>query len=105
MKTSNLVKLLVSVEAKQPETFSFDPPREVAGYYQTFGVTACDDAQMLLLIQDYLTQDLGSTFINVSERWVPDFDGADADIREDVGDLESVGLWYWSGRAWFSPDE
>ena len=100
-----MVKVLVSVEAKPPETFSFDPPREVAGYYQTFGVTARDDAQMLLLIQDYLTQDLGSTLINISERWAPNFDGGDADIREDVGDLENVGLWYSSGRAWFSPEE
>ncbi|MEW5980561.1 MAG: hypothetical protein AB1898_32660 [Acidobacteriota bacterium] len=100
-----MLTFFVSVEAKPGEPVHFDPPRQVEGYYQTFGVTAEDEAQLLWIIEDYIKGDLGSTFVGVSERWLPDLDGADSDVKDLIGDVQKVGIWYKSGRAWFGPDE
>lgn len=37
-----------------------------------------------LLVQNHLQADLGSPLIEISERWKPDFDDEDADMREEV---------------------
>lgn len=97
--------LFVSVEGKPGNKITFDPSHPVEGYYQTLGVTAQSEAELRTLIQDYLSSDLGSTLVTVSDYWVPDFEGKDADIKDEIGDLNNIGIWYSSGRAWFGPDD
>ena len=60
---------------------------------------------MRSLVQDYLSFDQGSVLVEISERWAPDFDGSDEDMRDEVGDLTKVGLWYVSGKARFGPKQ
>ena len=99
--------LFVSVEAKPGDQLAFDPGDEedFKGYFQTFGVTARNEKELLEIIKGYLDADLGSTLVEISERWEPEFEGVDADLRGDVGDLDRVGIWYRSGRAWYGPEE
>ena len=99
-----MLTLLVSVEGKPGKGVVVDPSHQVEGYYQTLGVTAQSEEELQTLIQDFLTSDLGSTLVEISERWSPDFDGPDADLRDEVSDLDKVGIWYSSGRAWFGPE-
>lgn len=99
-----MLTLLVSVEAKPGKNVVVDPDHELEGYYQTLGVTARSEEELRMLVQEFLTSDLGSALVEISERWSPDFDGSDADLRDEVADLNEVGIWYSSGRAWFSRD-
>ena len=99
-----MIVFLVSVEAT-PGNVRFESDVEVAGYYQTLGVTANDEAEFKSLIQQYLGADMQSELVGIDEKWVPDFEGGDADKRDRIGDIAKVGIWYSSGRAWFGPEE
>ena len=90
---SALLTFFVAVEAKPRADFRFESPEPVEGYYQTFGVTARNERELHGLIQDYLAADIGSMLVGISERWIPDFDGVDRDIEDEVGDLTEVGIW------------
>jgi hypothetical protein len=98
-----MLRLFVAVEAKPGNEDLTFPGAE--GYYQTFGVTAHDESEIPVLLQDYPHKDLASTLVAISDRWPPDFEGADADLRDVVGDTSSRGIWYSSGRAWFGPED
>jgi hypothetical protein len=99
-----MLTLFVAVEAKPGRNVVFEDA-EVEGYYQRLGVTARSEDELRRLIQNHLDADLGSSLIEISERWMPDFAGADSEVREEVGDLNKVGIWYSSGKAWFGPEE
>ena len=99
-----MIVLFVSVEATSGNG-RFESDVDVAGYYQTLGVTANDEGEFKSLIQQYLGADMQSELVGIDEKWVPDFEGSDADIRDQIGDTAKVGIWYSSGRAWFWPEE
>jgi hypothetical protein len=99
-----MLTLFISVEGKPGKDVVVDPDQPVDGYYQTLGVTARSEEELRTIVQQFLTSDLGSTLVEISERWSPDFYGSDADLKDEVGDLDKVGVWYSSGRAWFGPE-
>ncbi|MGE5570779.1 MAG: hypothetical protein ACM3S5_17210 [Rhodospirillales bacterium] len=99
-----MLTLFLAVEAKPGENVVFEGAA-VEGYYQTFGVTARNEDQLRSLVEEYLKSDLEDTLIEISERWEPDFSGGYANVRDEVGDISKVGIWYRSGRAWFGPDD
>jgi hypothetical protein len=100
-----MLTLFVSVEARPRKLTNGGSDQEVAGYFQTFGVTAIDERELLRLIEQYLAADLESELVAVSEKWLPDLDGNDRDIASQIGQMNSIGIWWSSGRAWFGPDE
>ena len=101
-----MLTFLLAVEAKPGNKLLWDPDDPpVAGYFQTLGVTAADETELLSFIVEHLRNDLESELIAVSERWEPDFDGADHDIRELIEDTTKPGVWYFSGRAFYAADE
>ncbi|MBE0656385.1 MAG: hypothetical protein IH602_01780 [Bryobacteraceae bacterium] len=99
-----MITLFLAVEAKPDSEIVFEGA-DVVGYYQTLGVTARDEDGLINLVQSHLKSDLGSTLLEIAERWEPDFDGTDSDVRDLVGQMDEVGIWYSSGRAWFGPEE
>jgi hypothetical protein len=100
------LKFLVSVEAKPSSSLHFGLPTEKAGakvgYYQTLGITARNQEELIALIKDFLYKDLQSTLVSIDHMWVPDFEGADKDIRELSRNMDEVGIWYSSGHAFFT---
>ena len=100
-----MLTLLVTVEAKHGEKVVFDRDNRVEGYYQTLGVTASDEEELKRLVIEYLSSSLESTLVEIVERRAADFSGEDSKIEKLVGDIDSIGIWYKSGRAWFSPEE
>jgi hypothetical protein len=94
-----MITVFVKVEASPGNRAGFDFP--VRGYYQLFGVTSRSHQEMVDQIKKYLTDDVGSSLIEVDEMWVPDFEDSDADLKDVCGDLGKVGIWYTSGRAFF----
>jgi hypothetical protein len=99
-----MIIMLVSVEARHGKQVVFDQEQQVAGYYQTFGVTAFDENELKSLIVNYLNSDLESSLVDIVEIWTPDLIGNDREIKELVGDMNKPGIWYISGRAWFPSD-
>lgn len=73
------------------------------GYYQRFGVTAASEEQIVSIIKHYLNDDLGSSIVDL-EIGDPDFDGVDSDIWPYVGPLDQHGIWFKSGRAFYTED-
>ena len=67
---------LVSIEARPGDRLIRNPEDEpMLGYFQTFGVTASDEAELKDRIQEYLRSDLGSELLGIEESWLPDFEG------------------------------
>lgn len=100
-----MLSCLVCVEAKHGSNVVIEGAQNVGGYFQTLGVTATDDSELRQIVRDFLYADLQSELVEISEQWPPDFEGADQDIADVVGAVNRVGIWYASGRAWFSADE
>lgn len=99
-----MITLFLAVEAKPGPDLVFEGA-DVVGYYKTLGVTARNEEELISLVQDHLRSDCGSTLVEIAERWEPEFDGADSDVRDLVGPMNEVGVWYSSARAWFGPEE
>ncbi len=102
----SLITLMVNVEASLGDKlFSEpgDPP--IVGYFQTLGVTATDRAELEDMVRQHVSDDLGGELIGIDEEWVPDFDGDDSDIRDQVDDIHSMGIWFRSGRAFYGPED
>jgi hypothetical protein len=100
-----MLKLLVSVEVKHSKEFvKFDSEYRIDGYFQTFGITASNEEELEKLIIDYLDADMKSTLVKIEERWIPNFSGRDKYLKKLVGEINTKGIWYVSGKAWFSPD-
>ena len=101
-----MLTLFVSVEARPSDAVKWasgNPP--IVGYFQTFGITATDELQIEQIVREYLQDDLGSELIVIDDRWTPDFEGNDSDVRDHVGDLMKPGIWYSSGRAFYGPED
>lgn len=99
-----MLKFLVQIEAKPGPTVAFDSSKPIDSYYQLLGVTADNQAELVQLVREYIYKDLGSTLVEVVDMWVPNFENQDANIK-DVCEMNRVGVWYYSGHAWFSGDE
>jgi hypothetical protein len=100
-----MLTLFIAVEAKHnKDIVSFDSTSQIAGYYQTFGVTASNEEELKEQITEYLYSDTGGTLVQIKKRWIPDFSGKDKRLREYVKDINTKGIWYKSGKAWFSLD-
>jgi hypothetical protein len=76
-----------------------------AGYYQRFGVTAVNESALYHAIARHVREDLGGTIVEVEDQGEPDFEGVDADIKELVTNVESPGIWYVSGHAFYINEE
>lgn len=100
-----MLKFLVNIEAKAGSIVEFDSPKPIKGYIQLLGVTARSQPELVQLVKEYIYKDLESTLIDVLEMSVPDFENQDADIKDICGDMTRVGIWYCSGRFWFSEDD
>jgi hypothetical protein len=101
-----MLTLFVSIDARPGEMLTSapgDPP--IVGYFQTLGITATDDLQVEQIVREYLRGDLGSELLVIEERWTPDFEGGDSDVRDEVGDLTKPGIWYSSGRSFYGPED
>ncbi len=94
----------VRIHAKPGNKVVFDPPEKVAGYFQTLGVTARNEAELLQFVRGFIEQDTGGTLIEIDEIWPPDFEGADSDIVEECKDSKRPGIWYGAGHAFYSQD-
>lgn len=100
-----MLKVLVCVEAKQGAHVKSNKPLE--GYFQTLGVAAKDNRELVAIVRQFIYDDLESELIDIPEIWVPDFEGDDSDIKDLCRELRKgeTGIWYHSGRAWFSDDD
>lgn len=96
-----MITVFVNVEAKHGERVVFKA--QVDGYYQRLGVTARTQDELITIIREHIAEDTGGTLVDVAEIWVPDFEGADSDLKDVCDDTSKVGIWYWSGRAFFGP--
>ena len=97
---------MVTVEAKPSDKLVSDPQDpKITGYFQTIGVTAKDEKELQRIVKEYLFSDLKSELISIDEIWVPDFSNSDSDIKDQVGNLTEVGVWYTSGRVFYGPEE
>jgi hypothetical protein len=96
---------MVAVEARYGPNVIIESHRPIAGYFQTFGVTGNSESEIIDRIREFIRTDQGSTMVEVSEMWVPDFEGADSDIKELIGDIDKPGIWYSSGHAMFWDDD
>jgi hypothetical protein len=100
--------LFVSIEAKPGPGLQFEDSPELGGkqvgYFQTLGITARSQQELLTLIRDHLKSQWDSVLVNVEEMWQPDFEGRDQDIRDLCRNMNDVGIWYSSGRAFFPDD-
>jgi hypothetical protein len=93
--------VLLQVEART----SLEVSNGGRGYFQQLGITALSTQQLVELAREFLKNDPQSDLVKVVETWEPDFEGDDAEIRDLCTDVSSVGVWYFSGRAWFDDDE
>jgi hypothetical protein len=101
-----MMTVLLSVEARPGDKLISDPgDPPVVGYFQTLGITAKDEFDLQTIVRKFLYDDLGSELLRIDERWLPDFDGADSDIAEHLGDTTKPGIWYSSGRAFYGLEE
>jgi hypothetical protein len=109
-----MLTYLVRIEAKPGPIVEFDSPEPIEGYIQLLGVTARDRAELVRVVREYIHKNLQSSLVhknlqsslvNVIDMSVPDFENQDADIKEICGDMTKVGVWYYSGRFWFSKDD
>jgi hypothetical protein len=99
-----MLKFLVTLEAKPGSKLTSASTKPLAGYYQTLGVTARSREELVELVRAFIRQDLDSSLLEISEMWVPEFEGRDSDIKVLCSNLDAVGIWYSSGRAWYSDD-
>jgi hypothetical protein len=102
-RTRKWTQSIVQVEAKLLYDY-FEPRGSVTGYYQQIGVTYESTEGLETLISDFL-QESGGVLVKVEDSWIPEFEGRDREILEKCGDWRSKGVWYSSGRAFFSDEE
>jgi hypothetical protein len=100
-----MLKLFLTIDAKQGHKIEINSETKVGGYYQTFGITALDENEMKTIIIEYLNKDLKSTLLEISESWTPDMKGRDKKLAKYIGNMDRHGIWYVSGRAWYPADE
>lgn len=101
----DVLMVLVSVEVLGGDKLVSapgDPP--IIGYFQTLGVTASDRAELEAIVRQHVSEDLGGEFLGIDEEWPPDFDGDDFDIKDLVGNMAKIGIWYRSGRMFYGPE-
>lgn len=100
-----MLKVLVYLEAKHGRKVKSD--KVLLGYFQTLGVTARDDRELMAIVRQFIYDDLESELIDVPEIWVPDFEVEDSDIKDVCRELREgeTGIWYHSARLWFSEDD
>lgn len=98
-------KLFVTIEARPSPEMVFDPPT-IVGFFQNLGLTVENERHLLSLVQQHLSEtELGATLIDIDDISVPDFDGDDADLADYRELSDTLGIWYVSGRAYYSDDE
>ncbi len=95
---------LVRVEAKPGSKIQFDPPGTVRGYYQRLGVTARNNRDLIEIVRAYVSEDTGGEVLELDDSSVPDFEGTDSDIRDECDGIETRGIWYISGRAFYGDE-
>ncbi len=101
-----MLTFFVFVEAKLGDTLVSDPAGQpILGYFQTIGITARDEVELVSLVKEHLQSDLGSQLIEIDKMWVPDFEGEDSDIKGLIGNVNKIGIWYTSGKAFYGPEE
>lgn len=98
-----MLSVFVAIEAKHGDILQSNEP--LAGYCQTLGVTARDHKELVQLVRDFIYKDLESTLVDIFEMWLPDFEGCDADKEDTCGDMKAVGIWFYSGRAFFGDED
>ncbi len=75
------------------------------GYYQTIGATTDDSRDLYALVKEYVAGDTGGQLLEIEDVRPAELDGRDADIHEVCGDPSVRGVWYSSGRAFYSDDD
>jgi hypothetical protein len=74
------------------------------GYYQRLGVTAADAADLIAIVKGYLEADTGARLLDVDAMEVADLAGQHQDLRDVCGESATRGVWYASGRGFYSGD-
>lgn len=102
----SVITVMVSIEASPGDKLVSEPGDPIiVGYFQTLGVTAKNRAELESIVRQHVRDDLGGELIGIDEEWPPDFDGDDCDIKDQVDDINSVGIWFRSGRAFYGPED
>ena len=101
-----LTRLLVVRATPGPDVKFEGETRPILGYYQQLGITARDEIQLQELAARHVYDDLGGELEEIADVWEPDWEGEDAEVREDLtGDPQEVGVWYFGGHALFVEDD
>jgi hypothetical protein len=103
MPTPVFVRLHVSTKGSRWvfEGFGDQPP---LGYYQRVGATADDPADLHAILKQYVASDTGGQLLEVDAVEAADLDGAHRDLKECCTDVSVRGVWYSSGRGFYSDD-
>lgn len=96
--------LLLRVHATPGAKIEFEGARP-RGYYQRLGVTARDEADLLNVVRQYVSEDTGGTVVEIDDLEVADLGGPHRDIREVCQDSATPGVWYASGRAFYDDED
>jgi hypothetical protein len=72
------------------------------GYFQRLGVTAKDKEHLAQIVREFVERDTGAIVIRMDDFASPDFDHIDKDIKDTCGNISECGVWYSSGRAFFT---
>jgi hypothetical protein len=93
------VELRVPVEIKDPDDSA---PTFAAGYYRIFGIRATSDT-----VRGLMEAEVGEDIVVWSDSsWEEiDLNTLERTIEERIADVEGEGIWYRSGRVFFSDSE
>lgn len=95
---------VVRVHATPGEKLVFEGNRP-KGYYQSIGVTAQDDAELLRCVRHYVLEDTGGSVLEIDDVEVADLEGTHREIKDVSRDPATPGVWYASGRAFYEDDD
>jgi len=98
------VRIHVSTAGSRVGGPAFDESPPV-GYYQRLGVTAEDAADLQALVREHVATGTGGTLLDVDEIEVADLADRHRDLRERCRDATARGIWYESGRGFYSGED
>jgi hypothetical protein len=93
------IHVSIAASRMQFEGFGESPP---IGYYQRLGATAHGPADLRSIVTKYIEADSGGQLLDIDDMKVADLDGDHSDLKDRCGDLTKRGVWYKSGRAFYS---
>ena len=99
-----LRKLLFRVHALVADNLEFEGERPT-GYFQTIGASAKDEEHLQALVRDFVTNDTGGKLVEIDDVVVADLAGRHGSIRDLCGDTDHEGVWYYSGRSFYGPED